>query len=309
MLGACICSAWALQVRKAMIPAAASDKSHVKSLESLENVGKSTVWQLRKSLAVITWAKAQTYFHGGFDLTAFVRNKQAEKKVVSAMQGETPEEAHEKMEEESAGEAQDEHDKEDVEHGVDLDMHSTAEVIRIRSLKGHPFLQRSLLRPYVFRHVDSGEGAKRMMPFYWLTTQLDPNYIRAYTNGAWWLAMRFDKVPQAMDYLAKGIQYNPDEYSLYSRRGEILFYKSKDYEKATDDLTHAIRLNPATSDSEKQDLMTEYSLLASSYLYLRKYALAIETAYEAKRKGAGTIGFDSVISDATRPLEEPAGTQ
>lgn len=285
---------WSTNTHERLVPARAADKKL--TMESVQSAANSTIWEIRKWLAVLSWNEAQSYFHEGYDLSAFSRNKKAEEKAAREV---------------AAGAGLDDHDHDHGHaHGDDpdflleaKDIHDESEIIRIRSLKDHPFLKRGPLRPYVFKHSDSGRGAYRMMPFYWLTTQLNPAFVRAYTNGAWWLGMRFKKPQQALDFLADGIKHNPHAYPLYVMRGQVNYLILKDYKNAVKDFQMAIELNPKKSEVQKTELWASYRFLCPGLIHLKQYEAALNSAYAAKRIGAVTPIFDEVISDATRYFE------
>lgn len=247
------------------------------TLGDVRALANSAFWETRRSLAIITWTEAQTYFHRGFDLSAFSRNHEMEQ---------------------SAGR---EHHHDEAEEGPRV--HSEEEEKQIQSLENHPFLHESLLRPYVFKHSHMKMGEVEMMPWYWLTTKLDPNFVRAYTNGAYWLGFHFHKPDQALDYVNRGIQENPAEYPLYDTRAHILFSLKNAPERAARDYEHAIALNPDRTLEEHGDLLESYRFLARAYLDMKQYEKALEVCYRAKREDRDIFGLDIVIADATKALE------
>lgn len=56
-----------------------------------------------------------------------------------------------------------------------------------------------------------------LLPWFRVMTQIDPRYIRGYVAGGFWLAQA-DRL-QAIDFVAEGLQHNPDAFELYVSRG------------------------------------------------------------------------------------------
>lgn len=289
LAGAALCNFWVEKTRAANgLAFSRSAKNTGWNAENAHAVAASAFWETRRALAIISWAEAQTYFHGGFDLAAFISNKAAEEKAQTDL----------------AKGDDDEDDK-------DLRIHSRAEQIKIHSLENHPFTRESLMRPYVYKHFHGEKGPKQMMPFYWLTTQLDPHFVRAYSNGAFWLAFHFNRSKEAMEYLERGRKYNPAAYSIYGMMGHIRFSILKQYDAAAGDLEKAVILNPCSTFDEADDMIMTLRYLGRTYLELGKYDSAISTAYRGKRLDPGAVGFNAIISEATIALEyeQPAGNR
>lgn len=248
------------------------------NLENAQSVLRGSFWEIRRSIAVLAWAEAQTYFHGGFDLTTFSKG--------------TPLIAP------SSATARDEHD-----HTGEPKIHTAEEEAHIAQLENHPFLRRSALRPYIYEHSHAQSGPRRMMPFYWITTELDPYFVKAYDNGAFWLAFQFGKPDQALKYLDRGLQYNPKSYALYATRAHIYMSVLKDYAAAIRDYKIAVSLNPRHNEEQVEDLVDSLRYLGRACLLAKRYDDALRTAYLAKRVNPIALGFDSVISEATTALE------
>lgn len=262
------------------------------TLDNAQAVIRGTFWEIRRSMAILAWAEAQAYFHGGFDLTAFTDPSG------SMRAGGPPD---------NVDHDEDEHQHDD-DHGATGEdegprIHTPAEIHKIALLRNHPFLKRSPLRPYVFGHSHENLGPKRMMPFYWLTTQLDPDFVRAYTNGAYWLAFKFNQTSRAMQYLERGLHHNPEAASLYASKAHILFLLQKDYAGAIANYERAIALNPGNTEDEREDFLEWSRFLGRVCLRAGQYDQALQVVYRAKRLDPRAFGFDSVISEATTILE------
>lgn len=62
-------------------------------------------------------------------------------------------------------------------------------------------------------HTDGRE----LLPWFRVMTQVDPQYVRGYVAGAFWLA-QVDR-EQAADFIAEGLQHNPEAFQLYVSLG------------------------------------------------------------------------------------------
>lgn len=280
-----------------------------------------TFMEIRRTLAILSWAEAQTYFHKGYDLTAFSRNVRAEEKVLRR---------------EAAGEIIDEHDHHDHdsmeahEDSVHDDgsspgtsspssqkekhepggsaFHNASDQLKIKSLTSHPFLRRSSMRPYVFRHVESREGAQRMLPFYWLTARLDPNFTRAYTGAGYWLSFSFGRGEEGWAFLEEGLAANPTAYDIHQMMGHIAYSLRKDYRVAERHSRRAFELNPLTTIEQLEDAAESIRYLCHSLLAQGKTVECISTAYTAWRFLPDEPGIGAIISDATIALEDRASS-
>ena len=259
-------------------------QSRAWSPENVQAVVRGGVSQLGRSLAILTWAESQTYFHAGFDLTMFA--------------GPSDEEGHERHDHDDGHEHED-----DVSKAGDLEIHTPEEVRKIRSVEDHPLLRRSPMRPYVFEHKHDDLAPKRMMPWYWLTTTLDPTFVRAYTNGSYWLAFQFHKVDEALKYIERGLHSNPDHPQLLAARGHIYFSIEKKYAAAISDYESAIEKNPGVTEEERDELIEWHRYLARAYMQIGDNDAAIQVAYRSKRIDPNAVGTEITISDATKALE------
>ena len=60
----------------------------------------------------------------------------------------------------------------------------------------------------------SDEKKIEMLPFFALSTKLDPRNIEAVLTAAYWLDTRFDKTAEAVKTLKKGVEDNPDSWEI-----------------------------------------------------------------------------------------------
>jgi hypothetical protein len=285
---------------------------HGWNMDSGQAVVRGAFWELRRSLAILTWAEAQTYFHGGFDLTRFSVAPDADAPGSHAHDDEHSDEDDHPAAHDQAGvheDAHDHHDHDDhaddaeIKREEDLRVHTPEEIAKIRSVFEHPFLRRSTLRPYVFDHAHGEEGPKRMMPFYWFTTLFDPHFIRAYTNGAYWLAMKFGQPEQALKYLDTGLSHNPRAASLYAMRGHIYFTVLNDYPAAIRELRKALSYNLAQNEEQRDELIETLRYLGRAHIFLLDYDSALQVAYAGKRIDPIVLTFDLMITEITTTLE------
>jgi tetratricopeptide (TPR) repeat protein len=263
-------------------------------LENVHSLVRGTFWEIRRSLAILTWNEAQVYFHKGYDLSAFTPPKEGSRPAPTS--------------DESRGKHEHEHAHGDAAPGADEAqprIHTPEEEARIHSLEDHPFLRRSPLRPYIYEHADLLTNGERMMPYYWLTTTLDPNFVRAYSNGAYWLAFYYGRPAEAIAYLEEGIAHNPDSYVLYSTLGHICFTKQHRYDLASRYYERAVAANPARNQEERDDCIECLRFLARSYLYSGQPGKAIETCLRAKQIEKLVFGFDTILEEANKALGAP----
>jgi hypothetical protein len=293
---------WVTRVREAedLVSARRESRPTGWSPASLHAVIRGTFWEIRRAAAIMTWAEAQTYFHGGFDLTAFSGPQTTGTATLEPPHDDHDEEACDDPAHHH--EHDDDDERESAEHEPEI--HTPEEVRKIRSVRDHPFLKRSPLRPYVFEHSHRDLGPKRMMPFYWFTTQLDPNFVRAYTNGSYWLAFKFDNVEEAHKYLDDGLRHNPDDPSLFAARGHIYFSIAKDYNAAAAEYEKAIQLNPAATDEQQEDYLEWTRYLGRAYLAIGENEAAIRAAERGKKVEPKAAGLDAIISEATTTTVE-----
>ncbi len=77
------------------------------------------------------------------------------------------------------------------------------------------------------RHLSGGE-LKELLPFFALSTKLDPHNIEAVLASAYWLETRFGKLDEAAGVLEQGIRDNPESWQIEDRLAG-LFFRRKNY--------------------------------------------------------------------------------
>lgn len=264
--------------------------------------GTGFVWEIRRTLATISWVKAQDYFHRGFTVADFIRPEdlaafeEHEREDIGRMRESIMERAEKSPEDSDAGPAAHHHDDPcdhpdhpDHPHGdhCDHDDHHAQ-----FGFNTHPLMRRSWLRPYTLDHEHDEGGVPMMLPWYWLTTTLDPHFVRAFSNGAWWLAFVRKDVDRALDYLSRGLLHNPGNADLLMARGEIVFRLLKDYPAAIRDFQGAV------ADAEPGGEPHEFSMRYLAFVLER--AGEKEEACRVAREGLqlynGHAAFQAVAS-------------
>lgn len=281
------------------------------ALREASTRGTGFVWEIRRTLATISWVRAQDYFHRGFAVADFIRSEdleafeQHEREDIGKMREsimartETPlshsdavsshsPDTHEACDD--PGHQHDKHcDHDDHEHDdhCDHDDHHTR-----FGLDTHPLMQRSWLRPYTVGHEHGEGGVAMMLPWYWLTTTLDPHFIRAFSNGAWWLAFVRKDVDRALDYLNRGLLHNPGDADLLMARGEIAFRLRNDPPAAIRDFQGAV------ADAEPGSEVHEFSMRYLAFALER--AGDKEEACRVAREGiqlySGHVAFETIAA-------------
>lgn len=206
------------------------------------HLGHTLLWEIRKTLAAYCWIQAEVYFHGG------LRH------------------AHEECSHHPRDE-QHEHHYIEPDYSVECDHHH-----------GHDIPERTLLRPYVVSKeaIHSTDHVPQMMPWYWLTTLLDPYFIEAYHNGAYFLAFHLGSYHEAFDYLDRGLRYNPGNPRILTIYAWI-YYRLEEYQRT---LYYLQKVNLARLADDDDDIFSfknfYHQLKADAYENLGQYNNALE---------------------------------
>lgn len=243
---------------------------------SVSGLVSRSVLAVRKELAMLAWLQAQIYFHKGYVL--FVEEGEDQDHLMKHHREEV---AH------HHGEHGYEHEHEHIHEHEKFSI-------------PHPITQSSLLRPYVREHVHDLDVVATMMPFYRLTTMLDPNFIRAYVNGAWWLAHQFHNPDSALEYLAEGLGYNPNHHELLYAAGLVYFSHLNNYPVAIRYFEKA--LEQEIDDLDEKEEMVRY--LAFAYEKNEQYHEAIEAAQRGFIINPQGPGFATIISRCNEILQK-----
>ncbi len=130
---------------------------------------------------------------------------------------------------------------------------------------------KSLFKPYIPIHEHTTEGAKEMLPWIWLTVKINPQHIRAYATGAFWLAFYLNKVDVGLHFIDEGIRNNPDDYKGYFTKGRIIFTKKRDLPLAKQYFKKASELEI----KDDEDFQETFRYLAFTYELLGDFEQAV----------------------------------
>ena len=134
------------------------------------------------------------------------------------------------------------------------------------------------------------EGTQ-LLPILRLITWLDPNFIKAYDFGGYFLAINLNKSKDGIAFLQEGISNNPGNYDLNFGLAFIYFRKVENYELAIkygkQSLLAAIKL-PDDDINKIANCANSLRLIGHSYRksgnmeYAHKYFLMIEEVNPAE---------------------------
>lgn len=130
---------------------------------------------------------------------------------------------------------------------------------------------------------------QELIPWYQMLVRFNPNYVQAYTNGAFFMADFAAQPETARSFLHAGAKANPWSFEIQAALGRLLFDRFREYRKAARTLEHAVELAAAEKiwfenhgdgfDKVQEQLLGEsYLFLARSYEALEQYAEAASTA-------------------------------
>jgi tetratricopeptide (TPR) repeat protein len=122
-------------------------------------------------------------------------------------------------------------------------------------------------------HSDTARAVAetQFLPLIKIITELDPNFITAYSIGGWWLWQKLNQVPQAIAFFKEGIQNNPTSFQLHYDLATLYFWKLNDYEKAKGELLAALNL-----EMDNRTRVEIMNLLGYTYERLNDNANAIQ---------------------------------
>ncbi|MCL5098831.1 MAG: hypothetical protein M1608_15125 [Candidatus Omnitrophica bacterium] len=69
-------------------------------------------------------------------------------------------------------------------------------------------------------HLDKPSQVGEILPWLWLSAELDPNRVQTYTVASFWLR-RMGKVNEAEQFLRQGWRANPDSYAILFELGSL----------------------------------------------------------------------------------------
>jgi tetratricopeptide (TPR) repeat protein len=106
-------------------------------------------------------------------------------------------------------------------------------------------------------HLKPAENAE-IIPWFDITTRINPDFEQAFLDGSYWLSMRMNKPDEALSFLRRGFKNNPYSWQIAAQMGNIYFISKKDYKKAYYYFKYAFKLiktSQHTDIDEKQVLV------------------------------------------------------
>lgn len=188
----------------------------------------------RRMFANHFYVKADVYFHRGFYPSLFDNREQFE-----AAHAETGSGAHhapdaEPTEPLAAAHAPAEDVPADVHpHHHDEHEHDFLSPPRdwIERLNRHfsPSIHTELSDP----GPHSGKGLEReILPWLWLSAELDPHRIETYTVASYWLSERLGRIDEAEKFLRQGLRDNPHSHEILYELGRLYHVHHRDLARA-----------------------------------------------------------------------------
>jgi len=163
--------------------------------------------EIRTSMSDLMFVKTELYLHNG---VAYLPHIDFDELSVSG------EVKHLEEHQAEVGEEGGEHDDDDEEHVA------TVLPPANRDFRGFIGTLERHVKPWqdpTLPHVHS--AGTELLPWYRVMTISDPNNTRGYSIGTWWLKGQADKQDEALDFIAEGIENNPDEFQLRYMKGNV----------------------------------------------------------------------------------------
>jgi len=118
----------------------------------------------------------------------------------------------------------------------------SGKLVRLMSLEYQPLAAdiywTRVVQYYGNKHVRGQANLELLWPLLDITTTLDPNLLIAYRFGAMFLSQApptgAGRTDLAVKLIQRGIQANPEYWSLYEDLGFVYYFDLKDYKKASD---------------------------------------------------------------------------
>ena len=109
-----------------------------------------------------------------------------------------------------------------------------------------------------------GDQVKEIIPWLYLSSEVDPHNVLAITLTGFYLADRLDKPDEAVAFLRKGLLDNPDSWEINAELGRIYFEDFGNYRAAVDFLVRAMDLQKGVPHDKFEERYV-LSFLAYSY--------------------------------------------
>ncbi len=128
----------------------------------------------------------------------------------------------------------------------------------------------------------SQKNRKEMLPFFAMSTTLDPHNIEAVLTTAYWLEREFSKPEDATELLEKSIHDNPYSWEIESALGRLYFRQKKEWLLAEQHLRQALQ-KLGSGKIENFERVDIYYHLGQTRLVLGKKLEALEAYRQARR--------------------------
>ncbi len=132
---------------------------------------------------------------------------------------------------------------------------------------------------HAHRHL-SADKIRELLPFFALSTTLDPHNIEALLTTAFWLDKSFSKADEAIRVLEKGVTENPASWELESELGRLYLQRKNDPASSQAHYLAAIRKS-SRLEVEMFRRLDLYYFLAQACELEGKRAEALTTYREA----------------------------
>ena len=158
------------------------------------------------------------------------------------------------------------------------------------------------IQTHTLMHL-SKEKRKEMLPFFALSTALDPRNVEAVLTAAYWLEHEFGKTEDAIELLKKGVRDNPSSWETENALGRLYFRQKKDWTLAEWHLREAVRKSESGKIENFERVQISY-YLGETYLALGKKNEALGAYRNASRyfDGKTTLFLQSVILNKIKEL-------
>lgn len=111
-----------------------------------------------------------------------------------------------------------------------------------------------------------GESEKELIPWFIVSTRLNPRNIEAWRVGTYWF-FRTGDLKRAEDFISKGISANPSDYRLHMDQG-IMYHRLREWELSIKSLETARLLWKNNSDDAPFDLKAIKTYFSDSKKHL-----------------------------------------
>ena len=95
--------------------------------------------------------------------------------------------------------------------------------------------------PTEHRHLDEPREAAEILPWLWMSAELDPHRIETYTVTAFWLRKHLGRVQEAENFLRAGLRANPDSVEILFELGRVYYEDRHDVTRSRNVWEAALR--------------------------------------------------------------------